>query len=378
MRRQQQHSSNLQPEITMYQDDSDSDDEENMIISHNPAAMVASHHQSPVHNNMDQIPVNDVLAQEREMYMRLCKFFSVMTCIFLLIMVSVYFEQMGAVLPIVLVMVAVLVVLLIVATSVLSNHNQSKMALHDILTEAERDGNYDPNDADEDQDESGLGRMSLYDFDDTPSYVRSCHDKIPYNPNNPKTPQNGLYRIVYNAVYFGKSIRSESKLYFKFQPTQKRNGWEVGGKCLSGGTTSGSMITTARLIADGFVNANGEMYWRLDNSPMETKVNTDSEVQVKTSDGMCRGLFDLQNNQMFDGEFRAMSATAPPGRIVLMELLSENYNDTSVPTIIGHPAPASSASAPSQRTPVLDDLDDFDPLDEDDGWGSNDVEMVNM
>jgi hypothetical protein len=201
--------------------------------------------------------------------------------------------------------------------------------LREILTEEEL-GDID-NQGNEEQDgenaiDGGVGRMAVFSFDETPNYVRSCRQEIGYLASKPK---NGRYKVVYNAVYFGKSIRSESNLYLQFDATMF--GWEVSGMIYSGKDINHG---SCRHISEGFLNGRCELYWKLDK--------THDEAQL---DGLYRGLFDLPSCTMFDGDFKA--GTAPPGRIVRMELMEET-------------------SVPPQQSKIKDD------------WGSTgiDVEMV--
>lgn len=161
-------------------------------------------------------------------------------------------------------------------------------------------------------------------FDETPKYIKSCSKSI----STTKVPKDGLYDTIFSAVFFGKPLRTEGKLYLTFQPhttttmlskstnnnlrdennnTTKikfQNGWQIHGKSIFRGVQAKSLV-------DGFVNAKGEIYWITENikNPI-----------------VHRGLLNLSTCQLFDGEFSS-STGKHSGRIVRLEL----SKDQSIP-----------------------------------------------
>eukprot|EP00934_Nitzschia_sp_Nitz4_P008175 Nitzschia sp. Nitz4//scaffold82_size85912//25315//26166//NITZ4_005134-RA/size85912-processed-gene-0.96-mRNA-1//1//CDS//3329558814//8165//frame0 len=134
--------------------------------------------------------------------------------------------------------------------------------------------------------------------------IRQCSQPRPSGVS----PTNGTYSFVYSAMVFHKTIRSEGTLELKFQRVP--NGWEVTGSSI--------FSRDRKPISEGFVNSIGEMYW-------------------KTSETVYRGMFDLENSNMFNGEFLAptpggVEAPAPQqiGRIVRLELLKGSYYSGSL------------------------------------------------
>jgi hypothetical protein len=180
-------------------------------------------------------------------------------------------------------------------------------ALQNILTDEEL-AHMHKDDSEEEHATTGSERMAQYSLEDTPKIVRSCQEEITI-----LRPKSGRYSVVYNAVYFGKSIRSESDLHLHFEEAKARNGWEISGSVVSGGQNSAKI---ERPIEEGFLNTRGEMYWTLSNP------NKDA-----SQEGIYRGCFDLRSSALYDGEFRAGSS--PPGRIVRMELAEEESENRS-------------------------------------------------
>jgi hypothetical protein len=146
-----------------------------------------------------------------------------------------------------------------------------------------RDDDY-CDDSDEIRDDDGNeDELLRFDFDETPTQIRDCHQARVHN----LAPKNGPYTVVYAALYFGKAMRSEAKMTLDFK--EKINGWEITGR---------TDFKTTAIIEDGFVNARGEMYW-------------------VTKDCLYRGVLDIATSTMFDGEF--LSSTGNRGRVVRLE-----------------------------------------------------------
>jgi hypothetical protein len=161
-----------------------------------------------------------------------------------------------------------------------------------LLRDNDDDDDDDIRDDDEDQ-------LLKYDFDDTPTKIRDCDQLI--TPN--MAPKNGIYTVVYSAIYFGKAMRSEAKITLDFQET--KTGWEITGK---------ADFKTKAAIEKGFINPKGEMYW-------------------ETHDCMYRGVLDFESSTMFDGEF--LSSTGSRGRVVRLELTPSPSTDIEMSSITG-------------------------------------------
>lgn len=129
-------------------------------------------------------------------------------------------------------------------------------------------------------------------FATTSQFIRSNLD--PTTPG--MSPVDGGYDIVYNAIFFGKTLRSQAKLQLCFQSTS--SGWSISG---SSETASGS-----RAISEGFVNSTGQMYWIINDDRDEPCIY--------------RGIMDIQTSSMWDGEFQSVSdASRAKGRIARLE-----------------------------------------------------------
>lgn len=111
------------------------------------------------------------------------------------------------------------------------------------------------------------------------------------------SPADGWYDIVYNAIFFGKTLRSQARLQLSFQSTS--NGWSMSG---SSETASGS-----RVLSEGFVNSMGQIYWI---------INDDREQPC-----IYRGIMDIETSSMWDGEFQSLGggSNRAKGRIVRLE-----------------------------------------------------------
>lgn len=274
------------------------------------------------------------LEAEQQFYRRFFKFLLVVTCFFGVVFFSelqhsrvLFFVGIAGFGVYLLYMIG----LLAYTVFVVNPRND----LSHILTQAELTG-IDHNDSDEEQEAISAERMAMCPLEETPQLVRSCRQEVTYY-----RPKSGRYSVVYNAVYFGKSIRSESELQLKFEESSTSNGWEITGTILSGSKRTDSQ--TKRSIAEGFINARGEMYWKLANPRNDTHL-----------DGTYRGLYDFRSSALYDGDFCA--GAAPPGRIVRMELLEEAREEHH----------ASNNQVGDCGSPDLDN------------WGAHDVEMVEI
>ena len=131
------------------------------------------------------------------------------------------------------------------------------------------------------------------DFDKVRSEIRSCEVSRLASTG----PPEGIYKVVYAAEYFGRPLRSEGEVCLKFQPAS--NGWEIQGLSRS---TSGP----ASAIREGFLNAQGEMYWLADGR------SSDKPIQYY-------GNFEFDTNELHDGDFCTRDNKLK-GRIVRLSL----------------------------------------------------------
>jgi hypothetical protein len=166
--------------------------------------------------------------------------------------------------------------------------------------------------------ESGL---FAFPFGLTPNRIRACLEFA--NPDD--APSNGSYKIVCNAVAFGKQIRSEGTLHLTFTPFGKdrlhNTGWEIKGSSVFGKRTA--------MILDGFVNAKGHLYW---TTPLLAAKQIDSRSKWPLKGvTIYRGKWDLNNQLWEDGEFQSLQEASnlstrsegrQKGRIVRMEFQS--------------------------------------------------------
>ena len=161
--------------------------------------------------------------------------------------------------------------------------------------------------------------MSSCSFSDTPSYILSCPEELSSMAMQPKS---GIYKVIYNAVYFGKSIRSESYLQLEFTPAftnndNKNRGWTISGSIAADSSKN------HRIISAGFLNARGQLFWSFQQE--DNNNNNNNNDGNKSSDaflaGIYRGNFDVSTNRMSDGDFQA--GNAPPGRIVRLERVGD-------------------------------------------------------
>ncbi|CAB9497832.1 expressed unknown protein [Seminavis robusta] len=282
---------------------------------------------------------------ERQFYARFAKFLGGLM-VFVLIMFMLQWEHDSA-LFLVGMVVLLLALMYMIGSMVYTicvvnpRHN-----LANILTEEElgqMDHSTSHHEDDEIQDGEGVGRMAVFSFEETPPVVRACREDIRYLPGNAAKPTNGIYHIVYNCIFFGKSIRSESKLQLQFEAeTKNHSGWEVRGIVVTG-TNQG--VSMQRPISEGFVNGRGEMYW--------TYV---SHANESNAGGIYRGILNFRSNTMYEGEFKA--GAAPTGRIVRMELVEEG-SSFDMPTTT---SAATSNNGHQQQN--------------NDGWGSTDMDNV--
>lgn len=152
------------------------------------------------------------------------------------------------------------------------------------------------NDQEEDHQSSSSDVFS-FSFAKTPREIRSYPD-----PTTPGvSPSSGYYEIVYNAIVFSKTVRSQCKLNLHFEA--EKNGWSISG---SSETGSGS-----RTISEGFVNSIGHMYWI---------INEGGEDRCTY-----RGVFEISSGTMCDGDFQSTGGkTKANGRIVRLEKINDD------------------------------------------------------
>jgi hypothetical protein len=141
-----------------------------------------------------------------------------------------------------------------------------------------------------DDEEDGT-TFFAYDIDETPTKIRECQQEITVSDS----PTNGIYNVVFSAIYFGKALRSEGQFELQFETDSNSRGWNLKGWSLFKERRQAE-------IQEGFVNAKGELYW------------------ISAEKTIYRGVLDFQSNTFFDGEFLAASGS-PRGRIVRLELI---------------------------------------------------------
>lgn len=167
------------------------------------------------------------------------------------------------------------------------------------------------------------GSTFSYPVEETSQRIRSCNQLV--TPG--KSPMNGTYSAVYNAIVFHRTIRSEGKLRLQFHTDHKHDNSNYTSNINNGWTITGESVfgSDSRPIEDGFVNAKGEMYWKVGST-------------------IYRGVLDLNSSCLFDGEFMPASSTAksimtavkpPHGRIVRLELSKAAFYTGSSSSYLG-------------------------------------------
>jgi hypothetical protein len=152
-------------------------------------------------------------------------------------------------------------------------------------------------------DDGNSNRIFPFDFSETPRWVRKCHEFA-----NPQlAPKDGTYKVVYALIVFGRHVRSEGHLNVKFTPYKKdastNTGWEITGTCAFG-------KTPAVNLCDGFVNAEGQLYWAV---PLTSSTSSDKPKQEKRGAKQLRGVtvyrgtLNLVSGVWEDGEFGALN-----------------------------------------------------------------------
>jgi hypothetical protein len=170
-------------------------------------------------------------------------------------------------------------------------------------------------------------------FEETARRVRSCREAVPPG----RTPQDGTYRVVYAAVVYGKQLRSEGRLQLQFTPAAAphgmgsihRNGWEISGKSIFGSSSTP--------ILEGFVNAEGHIYWMVPSSNVISWEQNQTTCSVAV---LYRGVLDLDSGTLDNGEFQSISLLGASstldkkheGRIVRMEFVGT----PDVPRLVNH------------------------------------------
>jgi hypothetical protein len=143
-------------------------------------------------------------------------------------------------------------------------------------------------------------------FHETPQKLKQCSTLVTPGIG----PTNGTYTAVLSAIYFNKPIRSEGTLRLEFLATHD-NGWTIQGESRFG------KHTKTRVIKEGFVNAEGKMYW-------------------KVGDSIHRGVLDFGSSCLFDGDFVPNlnqwipTQVGPVGRIVRLELAKASFYSSNV------------------------------------------------
>jgi hypothetical protein len=134
-------------------------------------------------------------------------------------------------------------------------------------------------------------------FEATPDEVRNSAASLPS-----KEPRSGIYELVYSALYFNKTVRSQGELNLHFHT--KRNGWEITGT-----QEFHKSKKRSSLIDKGFLNGHGQLYW-------------------ESGGTMYRGIFDFEKSAMYEGEFKATGSGS--GRIVRLAFLIRPVDNADV------------------------------------------------
>lgn len=177
-------------------------------------------------------------------------------------------------------------------------------------------------------------------FDETRAAVRGCERARLTAAGSSLSPVEGIYKVVYAAEYFGRALRSEGEVALRFTP--QSNGWDISGHSRSTADAAGGPVSRIR---DGFVNAEGEMYWLVDGE------SSGKLLQY-------RGTLNLDTNELYDGEFSSKDNSLQ-GRIVRLYLLKATTVELMDERMSEQP--------PQHADPqsVMDEE-----------WGTTDIEMV--
>lgn len=149
-----------------------------------------------------------------------------------------------------------------------------------------------------------------FGFEETPSRIRQGREIT-----NPRfAPRNGIYKVVYTAIVFGKQVRSEGSLQLTFTSLSNSPmecvGWEIQGQCIFG---QSSPIP----LQDGFVNAEGHIYWVVPSSLCGLQSNHANNQKGRGTTTVLslqnvtvyRGILDLETWSWEDGEFLSITDT---------------------------------------------------------------------
>ena len=321
-----------------FQDEySDDDEEEGELYSQELPTRRRPNQEEDLDTEAAAVARNIQLEAQKQFYIKFAQFILAMTVFFFLVLFSDM--KNGSPFLILLTVLFGAYLLYMLGSLIMSIFIQNQLLQPGILTEGDTNA-YHNNEQEEEEEQEE--RWQSYTFEETPHQIRKCPAKVGFSH-----PTNGLYKIVYSAIYFGKTIRTEAQLDLKFLPNKNGNGWEIRGTSLSGNHKASNEAN--RVVSEGFVNARGEMYWKLANA---------DEVEREEMICIYRGLLDFQSDSMFDGEFEGLKV--PRGRIVRMELMiadpsSQNSNSA-----------ADKSNGASSTRPRGN------------SWGDADVEMVEM
>lgn len=268
-------------------------------------------------DDRDQCPNGDAIAVarnihfdvQRQFYIRFAKFLVTITIFCFLIMLTDF--QHGGAFSLLFTILSGMFTLYMLGSLIMAMLIQNQLLQPGILTEGNTSNNQHDYDSEEEEWDSDDQRALPYSFEETPRQIRKCSSKIGFSH-----PADGLYTIVYAAIYFGKQIRSEAQMDLQFEVAREGNGWTIHGTSISGKQSPEGH----RVISEGFVNARGEMYWKLSN-PLGNNEKEDMSITY-------RGQFDFHSNSMFDGEFWA--ERVPSGRIVRLELLQPGHSSNNI------------------------------------------------
>lgn len=189
-------------------------------------------------------------------------------------------------------------------------------------------GNRTLHHAQDDEELEEVNDITLCRFEDTPHRIQACQEVVVPG----LAPKDGTYTVVYVGIVFGRQLRSQGYLHLQFMPFKNKannynerskqsslaqstinNGWKI-----SGNSTFGSTSTT---IKEGFVNAEGQIYWIVPSCS-----SVASSQPISSSGVLYRGVLDLQRCTLDDGEFQSISLSTAP---------SKDASTVSPPTVDG-------------------------------------------
>jgi len=230
------------------------------------------------------------------------------------------------------------------------------------------------------QDEQG----SLYSFAQAIRDIEN-HDDLDYEngfgTNKFPPPSSGIYSIVYAAEMYGRVVRSEGHVHWKF--TEKQDSNNTMGTHPSfaiQGQTVTKLQQHACPITQGYWNGRtGQAYWVTpqNTGATSTSTSTTSNNNKKQPTMMLyKGTLDTRIHELFDGDFISSDGTLA-GRIVRVSLV-EAKEDLEFAKVEEHSKDKDTdensvrtTKASNHRPATVTDISQED-------WGSisNDIELI--